>query len=123
MVQVLVAVPAYRRVTAEHDVGLDAPDHARQVATQADGRLDDTVLIAQEDDVLHAEDLRGVPGLALADRDQPRVVRRVLVGAGAARRDQAEHDVAPLTRPAGDTPRDRELVVLRVRGAAEAPRA
>src|SRR5262249_32887381 len=56
---------------------------------------------------------------ALADRDQPRVVGGVLVGAGAAGRDQAEDDVAALARPAGDAAGDRELVVVRMRRDAE----
>src|SRR4029077_15832421 len=77
------------------------------------------VLVAEEDEVLHAEDLRGVPRLALADRHQPRVVARVLVRAGAAAGPQAEGDRAPLAGPRGHAAGDRELVVVRVRGDAE----
>src|SRR5256885_3019426 len=76
----------------------------------------------EEDEVLHAEDLRGVPRLALADGHQARIVGRVRVGAGAAGRDQAEDDVTPFARPAGRAPGDRELVVVGVRRDAEDPR-
>src|SRR2546430_8926503 len=109
MVEVLVAVPAHRRVAADDHVRPDPSDDTREVAPQRDGRLDDAVLIPEKDDVLHAEDLGGGPRLALADRDQPGVVGRVLVGAGAAGRDQTEHDVSSLTRPAADAAGDREL--------------
>jgi hypothetical protein len=45
-----------------------------------------------------------VPGRSLPDQG---VVGDVLVGAGAARRDQAGHDVAPFARPGGDAAGDR----------------
>src|SRR5438093_135577 len=83
-IEVLVAVPAHRRVAGHHHVGPAATDHARQVAPEPEGRLDDAVLIPEEHEVLDTEDLRCVPRFALPHGREARVVARVLVGAGAA---------------------------------------
>src|SRR2546422_982690 len=84
MIEILVAVPAHRRVAGHHHVGPAAADHACQVAPEPEGRLDDAVLIPEEHEVLDAEDLRGVPRFALPHGHEARVVGGVLVGAGAA---------------------------------------
>src|SRR5215510_4936419 len=119
MVEVFAAVPAHRRVAAHDDVGPRAPDDAGQIGPQCQRRLERAVLVAEQDQVFHAENLGGVPRLALADGHQTRVVRRVLVGARPAAGHQAEGDLASLPGPRGGTAGDRELVVVRVRRDAE----
>ena len=119
MVEVFAAVPAHRRVAGHDDVGPAAADDAGQIAPHRQGRLEGPVLVAEEDEVLDAEDLRRVPRLALADGHQPGVIARVLVGAGAAAGHQAEGDLAPLAGPGGRAAGDRELVVVRMRRDAE----
>ena len=119
MVQVLVAVPAHRGIAAHDDVGPVTADHAGEIAAQSKRRLDHTVEVAEKGEVRHAQDARGLPALALADRHEPVARRRVLVRAGASAGDQAEHHVPAFTRPRRDAPRDDELVVVRMRGDTE----
>ena len=85
VVEVLAPVPAHRGVAAHYDVGSGSADHARQVPAQAEGRLQDAVLIPQEHEVLHAEDPRRVPGLSLPDRHQAGARRLPLRRSGVVR--------------------------------------
>jgi hypothetical protein len=119
MVQVLVAVPPRGRIAAHDDVRALLADDPREIAPEGERRLDDAVLVAEEHDVLHAEDPCRVVKLALATGNEAVSERRVLVGAGAAGGDEAERDGPALARPAGHGPRDRELDVVRMRGDAE----
>src|SRR5262245_53392498 len=119
MVQVLVAVVAHRRIAAHDDIGPDATDHAREVAPQRDRRLEDTILVAEENYVPHPEDTGRLARLALSDRDQALARRCVLIGAGATRRRETKRDLAALARPRGDAAGHRELEVVRMSGNAE----
>src|SRR5262249_13812847 len=119
MVQVLVAVIAHRRIAAHDDVGPDATDHAREVAPEGDRRLEDTVLMAEEDHVSHAEDASRRARLALSNGDQALARWRVLVRAGATRRRETKRDLTALARPPGDAAGHRELQVVRMSGNAE----
>jgi hypothetical protein len=119
VVQVLVAVVTHRGITAHDDVRANPPDHAREIATQPERGLHDAVGIAEQHDVLHAEDARRLVQLTLSRGDEPVAIRRVLVGPRPAGGDETEQDAPPFPRPARDAPGHRELDVVGMRRDAE----
>src|SRR2546428_4684414 len=104
MIEIFVAVPAHGRVAGHHDVGPAAADQPPQDGAEAAGRLDDAVLIAEEHEVLDAEELRRVPRFAFPHGHEARVVAGVVVGAGAAWRGQTEGDIGACAGPSGAQP-------------------
>src|SRR5262245_47957220 len=109
VVQIAVPHKAHRWVPAHDDIRLAVADNTRQVSPQAQRRLDRAVLIAQEYNVLDAENTRRFEALTLADRHQSFVGVRVLVRAGASARHETKDDFASLLDPLSDRACDAEL--------------
>ncbi len=101
MVYVSVAIEAHRRIPTEHHLGLEAADFARQVAPQAERRLQGAVGIVQQDYLLHPQDGRRSALFLLADaRQLPGGHMRIIRAAVASRADDVA-DGAARPRPDG----------------------
>ncbi len=98
-----------------HPLRADSTDLAGDVAAQIEAGGDRAVGIAEKDDVVDADDLRGRALLGLA-QDGHLLARRVVETAGVAVRGDAVGDLDAGGRPAGDGARRPEVDVVRVRG-------
>jgi hypothetical protein len=109
------------RVEADDSVRLEAADLAHQVPAQRQTRLDLVVVVAQEDDLVHADSLCG--GLLLGFTDARQFLARHprLVAASIAAGDQHVAHRAASLRPPGRAASHDELDVVGVGGDEQRP--
>jgi hypothetical protein len=115
VVDVALVGDAEPRIHREDHVGLVDADLARDVLAHLERRIEVAVLVAQEDDVLHAEDLRGLALLRVSHVAQL-VARHVRVlRTRCAVRDHAVRDLDARLGPLRDRAGHAELGVIGMR--------
>jgi hypothetical protein len=107
------------RVHSDEPVRPRSPKDTSEVTTQIERRLDVAVAIAEEDDVLDADDLGRGEGLLASDVGQLRTGELVISRAGRPVCDDAVGHVGSLVDPPRDGARGPELDIVGVRGDDE----